>query len=112
MGWTIDLRRVVRYLRPPLHQLPEAVYAHPITQWQEPHERLQRLRCLLHTSPPTGGARLTLVRVVDPAELVRRGLRIETYADLDAHPDAVLYQGGFAPGSGAQLTRISSGGTA
>jgi hypothetical protein len=107
MSWTNELLRVVRRLRPPLRTLPDAVYAHLVTQWQEPHERLQRLRCASRTERGTSGAPVTLLRVVDPAELARRGLRIETYEDLDAHPEVVLYQGGFAPGSGAQLTRIA-----
>lgn len=95
MGW---LDRLLPVLRP----LPNAVYAHLITAWQEPHERLQRWRCVLMREP---GSTRTLVRVVDADRLGREHITVRGYGDLDGRTDLVLYEGWFSPGVGAELRR-------
>jgi len=39
------------------------------------------------------GRKVTYIRVFDPARAAEAGLKIQTYADLDAHPNLVLRKG-------------------
>jgi hypothetical protein len=90
-------------LRPVLRGLPDAVYAHLVTSWGEGEEALARYRCMTRPGR-VGQHHVRFVRVIDPDEVDRRGLKLREYGDLDGHPQLIRYEGWFADGLGAHLT--------
>jgi hypothetical protein len=98
---------LIRVFIPPLKQVPASVYAQLVTQWQHPHEELQRLRCVLQKGEAEGHP-ATLIRIVDPEELGRQGLKIHSYADLNDHREVIWYEGWYTTGPRLHVDRVNA----
>lgn len=106
--WRRLAQAVAQRLFPPLKGLPAPVYADLVGKWKRPHETLTPLRCVRQKGE-VGGRRVTMVRIVNPIELSRRGINVREFADLDGHPEVILYEGwvGYTPVLEVHLTPVN-----
>src|SRR3954465_13547098 len=54
------------------------------------------------------GRKVTQVRIFDPSQADARGVAVSAYADLDAHPDLVLWTGRVEQDGTVNITRQAS----
>jgi hypothetical protein len=108
MNWRSLVRAVKQRLFPALKKVPGPVYTDLVLTWKQPHERIERLRCVCQKGE-VNGRKVTLIRIVDPVELGKRGLTVRGYADLDGHVEVMCYEGwfGFVPESKVELTALN-----
>lgn len=94
MDWHRLVRVLKQWLFPAVRKLPAQVYAELVVRWKQPHELVERLRCVCQKGE-IEGQRVTLIRIVEPEEL--RGLRLQVreYADLDNQAAVIRYEGWF-----------------
>lgn len=84
MDWVWLAQALKRLLFPALRKLPGPVYTDLFLKWKEPHETLDRLRCVFQKAK-IEGQNVTQLRIVDPYELSQRGIKVREYADLKGH---------------------------
>ncbi len=56
------------------------------------------------------GRKVTQVRIFDPSQAEARGVAVGTYADLDTHPDLVLWTGRVEQDGTVNITRQAAAG--
>jgi hypothetical protein len=108
MDWSQLAQAVKQRLFPPLKGLPAPIYAQLVVKWKQPHETLERLRCVSQKGEVSGRG-VTLIRIVDPTEVRRLGLTVREYADLDGHAAVIRYEGwiGYTPTVEVHLTPVN-----
>lgn len=101
MDWVRLAQALKRLLFPALRTLPPQVYVELVVKWKQPHEVLERLRCVSRKAE-IEGQKVTEIRIVDLYELSQRGIKVREYADLNGHAEVIWYEGwfGYVPSQG------------
>ncbi len=107
MEWRQFVQALKQRVVPVLRELPLGVYAQLVVKWQEPHDTLARWRCILRKGE-ADGRRVTLIRIVDPEEVRRRGFYLRKYSDLNGRPEVIRYEGWLASSNEIHLTPVNS----
>ena len=85
--------------------LPAQVYAYLITRMNETHEHAERLKLLQHRDIDAKGkqSKIVKIRVVEP-QTIPKNIKVERYADLDNHPELILYEGYYSKDDATDLS--------